>query len=125
MLLTNPTNQLNLLTNPTHELKLLTLPNLLTNPTNAINLLKLLNFLYIYIYIYGKKKKNTEWAVGVCIYTGNDTRLGRSRRTITAKRSLLDAAIDAVSGLVFTFQASIALLLGLFWLCIRPLLAMY
>jgi len=63
--------------------------------------------------LQGAYLKNTEWAVGVCLYTGNDTRLGRSRRAISAKRSLLDGAIDSVSSLVFTLQASLALLLGL------------
>ena len=39
--------------------------------------------------VQGAYLKNTEWAVGVCLYTGNDTRLGRSRRAISPKRSLL------------------------------------
>ena len=30
--------------------------------------------------LQGSFIKNTQWAVGVCVYTGNETRLGRSRR---------------------------------------------
>lgn len=56
--------------------------------------------------LQGSTLKNTAWAVGVCIYSGQETRLGRSRRQASNKRSCMDAALDSLSSIVFALQAT-------------------
>ena len=56
--------------------------------------------------LQGSTLKNTAWAVGVCIYSGQETRLGRSRRQPSNKRSCMDGALDSLSSIVFALQAT-------------------
>ena len=56
--------------------------------------------------LQGSTLKNTAWAVGVCIYSGQETRLGRSRRQPSNKRSCMDGALDSLSSIVFALQAN-------------------
>jgi magnesium-transporting ATPase (P-type) len=60
----------------------------------------------------GSQLRNTDWATGLVVYSGNETRLGRSRRVPGAKRAQTDYAIDRLSAIVFVVQAAIALVLG-------------
>ena len=62
--------------------------------------------------LQGSQLKNTEWVCGIALYTGNQTRLGRSRRPPSCKRSELDGAIDSISAVVFVGQAILAAILG-------------
>ncbi|KAJ1473406.1 hypothetical protein T484DRAFT_1913113, partial [Baffinella frigidus] len=62
--------------------------------------------------LQGAQLRNAEWAVGVCVYSGNETRLGRSRRPPGAKRSEVDGTIDRISAGVFVCQALLAVLAG-------------
>eukprot|EP00960_Hanusia_phi_P043813 756272-Hanusia_phi.AAC.5 len=62
--------------------------------------------------LQGSQLKNTEWVCGIALYTGNQTRLGRSRRPPACKRSELDGAIDSISAVVFIGQAILAAILG-------------
>lgn len=62
--------------------------------------------------LQGGQVMNTEWVCGLCVYSGNETRLGRSRRPPSTKRSEVDETIDVISAIVFIGQAMLALMLG-------------
>ncbi|CAN6855306.1 unnamed protein product [Brassica oleracea] len=55
---------------------------------------------------------NTEWACGVSVYTGNQTKLGMSRGIAEPKLTAMDAMIDKLTGAIFVFQIVVVLVLG-------------
>ncbi|XP_050892813.1 phospholipid-transporting ATPase 2 isoform X2 [Lathyrus oleraceus] len=57
--------------------------------------------------------RNTEWACGVAIYTGNETKLGMSRGIPEPKLTAMDAMIDKLTGAIFIFQIVVVLVLGI------------
>ncbi|CAN6454373.1 unnamed protein product [Victoria cruziana] len=56
--------------------------------------------------------RNTEWACGVAVYTGNETKLGMSRGVPEPKLTAVDAMIDKLTGAIFLFQLVVVLVLG-------------
>ncbi|WVZ85067.1 hypothetical protein U9M48_032027 [Paspalum notatum var. saurae] len=58
--------------------------------------------------------RHTEWACGVAVYTGNETKSGMSRGTAETKLTAADAMIDKLTIAIFTFQIIVVLLLGYF-----------
>ncbi|CAN6847113.1 unnamed protein product [Brassica oleracea] len=56
--------------------------------------------------------RNTEWACGVSVYTGNQTKLGMSRCIAEPKLTAMDAMIDKLTGAIFVFQIVVVLVLG-------------
>ncbi|CAK7322729.1 unnamed protein product [Dovyalis caffra] len=56
--------------------------------------------------------RNTEWACGVAVYTGNETKLGMSRGIPEPKLTAMDAMIDKLTGAIFVFQIVVVLVLG-------------
>lgn len=57
--------------------------------------------------------RNTEWACGVAIYTGNETKLGMSRGIAEPKLTAMDAMIDKLTGAIFIFQIVVVMVLGI------------
>jgi phospholipid-translocating ATPase len=57
--------------------------------------------------------RNTEWACGVAIYTGNETKLGMSRGVPEPKLTAMDAMIDKLTGAIFVFQIVVVIVLGI------------
>jgi phospholipid-translocating ATPase len=57
--------------------------------------------------------RNTEWACGVSVYTGNQTKLGMSRGIAEPKLTAMDAMIDKLTGAIFVFQIVVVLVLGI------------
>lgn len=56
--------------------------------------------------------RNTEWACGVSVYTGNQTKLGMCRGVAEPKLTAMDAMIDKLTGAIFVFQIVVVLVLG-------------
>ncbi|XP_057852337.2 phospholipid-transporting ATPase 2 isoform X2 [Cryptomeria japonica] len=56
--------------------------------------------------------RNTEWACGVAVYTGNETKLGMSRGLPEPKLTAVDAMIDKLTGAIFLFQLVVVVILG-------------
>ncbi|GLJ45839.1 hypothetical protein SUGI_0964970 [Cryptomeria japonica] len=56
--------------------------------------------------------RNIEWACGVVVYTGNETKLGMSRALPEPKLTTVDAMIDKLTGAVFLFQLVVVIILG-------------
>lgn len=56
--------------------------------------------------------RNTEWACGVAVYTGNETKLGMSRGIPEPKLTAVDAMIDKLTGAIFVFQIVVVMVLG-------------
>ncbi|OWM78666.1 hypothetical protein CDL15_Pgr002837 [Punica granatum] len=56
--------------------------------------------------------RNTEWACGVAVYTGNETKLGMSRGIPEPKLTAMDAMIDKLTGAIFIFQIVVVMVLG-------------
>ncbi|WZZ35340.1 hypothetical protein YC2023_018741 [Brassica napus] len=56
--------------------------------------------------------RNTEWACGASVYTGNQTKLGMSRGIAEPKLTAMDAMIDKLTGAIFVFQIVVVLVLG-------------
>ncbi|CAN6275550.1 unnamed protein product [Urochloa humidicola] len=56
----------------------------------------------------------TEWACGVAIYTGNETKSGMSRGTAEPKLTAADAMIDKLTIAIFLFQIVVVVVLGYF-----------
>lgn len=54
----------------------------------------------------------TEWACGVAIYTGNETKSGMSRGTAEPKLTAADSMIDKLTVAIFVFQIVVVLVLG-------------
>ncbi|XP_006652191.1 phospholipid-transporting ATPase 2-like isoform X1 [Oryza brachyantha] len=54
----------------------------------------------------------TEWACGVAVYTGNETKSGMSRGTAEPKLTAADAMIDKLTVAIFVFQIVVVLILG-------------
>ncbi|KAF0893887.1 hypothetical protein E2562_031422, partial [Oryza meyeriana var. granulata] len=54
----------------------------------------------------------TEWACGVAVYTGNETKSGMSRGTAEPKLTAADAMIDKLTVAIFVFQVVVVLILG-------------
>ncbi|KAG9130462.1 hypothetical protein Leryth_004421 [Lithospermum erythrorhizon] len=57
--------------------------------------------------------RNTEWACGVAVYTGNETKLGMSRGLPEPKLTAVDAMIDKLTGAIFIFQIVVVIVLGI------------
>ncbi|PIA58375.1 hypothetical protein AQUCO_00500355v1 [Aquilegia coerulea] len=57
--------------------------------------------------------RNTEWACGVAVYTGNETKLGMSRGIPEPKLTAMDAMIDKLTGAIFLFQIVVVIVLGI------------
>ncbi|KAB2611661.1 phospholipid-transporting ATPase 2 [Pyrus ussuriensis x Pyrus communis] len=57
--------------------------------------------------------RNTEWACGVAVYTGNETKLGMSRGIPEPKLTAVDAMIDKLTGAIFVFQIVVVMVLGI------------
>ncbi|KAJ8424436.1 hypothetical protein Cgig2_002748 [Carnegiea gigantea] len=57
--------------------------------------------------------RNTEWACGVAVYTGNETKLGMSRGIPEPKLTAVDAMIDKLTGAIFVFQIVVVTVLGI------------
>ncbi|KAI8010568.1 Phospholipid-transporting ATPase 2 [Camellia lanceoleosa] len=57
--------------------------------------------------------RNTEWACGVAVYTGNETKLGMSRGIAAPKLTAVDAMIDNLTGAIFLFQIVAVIVLGI------------
>lgn len=57
--------------------------------------------------------RNTEWACGVAVYTGNETKLGMSRGVPEPKLTAMDAMIDKLTGAIFVFQIVVVIVLGI------------
>ncbi|CAN1230877.1 Phospholipid-transporting ATPase 2 [Linum perenne] len=57
--------------------------------------------------------RNTEWACGVAVYTGNETKLGMSRGIPEPKLTAMDAMIDKLTGAIFVFQIVVVVVLGI------------
>lgn len=57
--------------------------------------------------------RNTEWACGVAIYTGNETKLGMCRGIPEPKLTAVDAMIDKLTGAIFVFQIVVVIVLGI------------
>ncbi|KAH9325750.1 hypothetical protein KI387_005928, partial [Taxus chinensis] len=56
--------------------------------------------------------RNTEWACGVAVYTGNETKLGMSRGLPEPKLTAVDTMIDKLTGAIFLFQLVVVVILG-------------
>ncbi|KAI5055536.1 hypothetical protein GOP47_0029057, partial [Adiantum capillus-veneris] len=56
--------------------------------------------------------RNTEWACGVAIYTGNETKLGMSKGLAEPKLTAVDGMIDKLTTAIFLFQLVVVLILG-------------
>ncbi|PKA49668.1 Phospholipid-transporting ATPase 2 [Apostasia shenzhenica] len=56
--------------------------------------------------------RNTEWACGVAVYTGNETKLGMSKGIPEPKLTAVDAMIDKLTGAIFLFQLVVVIVLG-------------
>ncbi|KAJ7549483.1 hypothetical protein O6H91_07G055400 [Diphasiastrum complanatum] len=57
--------------------------------------------------------RNTEWACGVAVYTGNETKLGMSKGLPTQKMTAIDGMIDKLTGAIFVFQLVVVIILGI------------
>ncbi|CAH9087283.1 unnamed protein product [Cuscuta epithymum] len=57
--------------------------------------------------------RNTEWACGVAVYTGNETKLGMSRGLPEPKLTAVDAMIDKLTAAIFIFQIVVVVVLGI------------
>lgn len=57
--------------------------------------------------------RNTDWACGVAVYTGNETKLGMSRGIPEPKLTAMDAMIDKLTGAIFVFQIVVVIVLGI------------
>ncbi|XP_030466430.1 phospholipid-transporting ATPase 2 isoform X1 [Syzygium oleosum] len=57
--------------------------------------------------------RNTEWACGVAVYTGNETKMGMSRGVPEPKLTAVDAMIDKLTGAIFIFQIVVVMVLGI------------
>ncbi|XP_047065739.1 phospholipid-transporting ATPase 2-like isoform X2 [Lolium rigidum] len=55
----------------------------------------------------------SEWACGVAVYTGNETKSGMSRGTAEPKLTSADSMIDKLTVAIFVFQIVVVLVLGL------------
>ncbi|KAL2651991.1 hypothetical protein R1flu_020119 [Riccia fluitans] len=56
--------------------------------------------------------RNTEWACGVAVYTGNETKLGLSKGLPEPKLTAVDHMIDKLTGAIFVFQIVVVIILG-------------
>lgn len=57
--------------------------------------------------------RNTDWACGVAVYTGNETKMGMSRGVAEPKLTAMDAMIDKLTGAIFIFQIVVVIVLGI------------
>jgi len=56
--------------------------------------------------------RNTDWACGVAVYTGNETKLGMSKGIAEPKLTAADAMLDKLTAAIFAFQIVVVLSLG-------------
>ncbi|KAJ3675744.1 hypothetical protein LUZ60_004786 [Juncus effusus] len=54
----------------------------------------------------------TDWACGVAVYTGNETKLGMSRAMPEPKLTATDKMIDKLTAAIFSFQIGVVIILG-------------
>lgn len=57
--------------------------------------------------------RNTEWACGVAVYTGNETKVGMSKGLPEPKLTSIDSMIDKLTAAIFAFQLVVVLILGI------------
>lgn len=57
--------------------------------------------------------RNTEWAVGLVVYTGNETKFGKNKKTPPTKYTKADGFINTISVSIFIFQLFLVLVFGL------------
>jgi len=74
---------------------------LLTFPLSGDNLLLQATYL-----------RNTEWVIGLVVYTGNETKVGCNKQPPQVKTTKLDQAIDRVTAFVFALQLLLILIWG-------------
>ncbi|XP_024378284.1 phospholipid-transporting ATPase 2 isoform X3 [Physcomitrium patens] len=57
--------------------------------------------------------RNTEWACGVAVYTGNETKIGMSKGIAEPKLTAADAMLDKLTTALFICQIVVVMILGL------------
>lgn len=62
--------------------------------------------------LQGAYLRNTEWAYGLVVYTGNHTKLGMNKHSPTIKWTISDLRIDSFSKVIFVVQLVLALIFG-------------
>jgi phospholipid-translocating ATPase len=55
---------------------------------------------------------NTEWVVGMAVYTGNETKFGMNRGQPPSKLTQVDQLVNRVSVFIFLFQLALVVVLG-------------
>ena len=56
--------------------------------------------------------RNTEWAVGIAVYTGNETKFGKNKKVPPPKKTQTDRMISHFSLAIFCFQLCLVTVLG-------------
>jgi magnesium-transporting ATPase (P-type) len=56
--------------------------------------------------------RNTQWACGLAVYTGNQCKFGQNKRAPRAKHTRTDDFIDGVSASIFIFQLALVVVFG-------------
>lgn len=63
--------------------------------------------------LQGTFLKNTDWACGIVIYTGNESKLGKSKRKATMKWTKTDIFLNRATLCIFIFQICVMISLGI------------
>jgi phospholipid-translocating ATPase len=56
--------------------------------------------------------RNTDWLIGVAVYTGNDTKIGQNKSHPPIKWTQMDRFVNKLVAIVFVFQLLIVIVLG-------------
>lgn len=56
--------------------------------------------------------RNTDWLIGVAVYTGNDTKIGQNKSHPPIKWTQMDRYVNKLVAFVFIFQLVIVIVLG-------------
>lgn len=56
--------------------------------------------------------RNTDWLIGVAVYTGNDTKIGQNKSHPPIKWTQMDRFVNKLVAFVFIFQLLIVIVLG-------------
>jgi phospholipid-translocating ATPase len=57
--------------------------------------------------------RNTDWMFGLVVYTGNETKFGKNKKTPPTKYTLTDGFINNVSASIFAFQLVLVFIFGI------------
>lgn len=57
--------------------------------------------------------RNTDWVYGLIVYTGNETKFGKNKKTPPTKYTLTDGFINNVSASIFGFQLLLVFIFGI------------